>query len=213
MKWDVITSMAEPGMVLITGNTYPVKDQLKVLGGRWDPNRGGWNVPSGRADEARRIVRGDAVGQQEMELPPATSWELPPWESIRVNVDQHDQQAWRETRERADKLERDLRGAREAIKNLEGQIRHLTRERDEARAKVKYPTVQPPIQAFKPTDSQLFIRILKQWYTSMSRIFHPDMGGTAEKQAVLNQCYNDLKKRLEESCRTNGQNKATPPWR
>ena len=185
MKWDVTTSMAEPDMVLITGNTYPVKDQLKALGGRWDPDRGGWNVPSGRADEARRIVRGDAAGQQEMELPP--------WESIRVNVGQHDQQAWREARERADKLERDLRGAREAITNLECENRQL-----------KARSVPSPITM---SDSQVFMRVIKQWYTSMSRIFHPDMGGTAEKQAVLNQCYSDLKKRLEESCQTNGKSK------
>ncbi len=42
----------------ITGNTYPVKDQLKALGGRWNPTAKGWDVPSAKADEARRLVAG-----------------------------------------------------------------------------------------------------------------------------------------------------------
>lgn len=42
--------------VLITGNTYPVKDALKALGGRWDAAEKGWRVPVDRAGEARRLV-------------------------------------------------------------------------------------------------------------------------------------------------------------
>lgn len=49
--------------VLITGNTYPVKDQLKALGGRWDGQAKGWRVPAGRADEARALVSGSAGGK------------------------------------------------------------------------------------------------------------------------------------------------------
>ena len=41
---------------LITGNTFPVKDALKALGGRWDAAAKGWRVPSARADEARKLV-------------------------------------------------------------------------------------------------------------------------------------------------------------
>lgn len=41
---------------LITGNTYPVKDLLKALGGRWNSTARGWDVPSDRAEEARAIV-------------------------------------------------------------------------------------------------------------------------------------------------------------
>lgn len=40
----------------ITGNTYPVKEQLKALGGTWNRLAQGWDVPSDRADEARAIV-------------------------------------------------------------------------------------------------------------------------------------------------------------
>lgn len=43
---------------LITGNTYPVREQLKALGGRWDANRKGWNVPAEKAEIACRIVNG-----------------------------------------------------------------------------------------------------------------------------------------------------------
>ncbi|HWH75947.1 MAG TPA: hypothetical protein VNT76_01200 [Candidatus Binatus sp.] len=42
--------------VLITGNTYPVKEQIKALGGRWDSRAKGWNVPIDNADAARALV-------------------------------------------------------------------------------------------------------------------------------------------------------------
>lgn len=47
-------------MQTITGNTYPVRAQIKALGGRWNPDAQGWDVPDDKADEARRIV--DAAG-------------------------------------------------------------------------------------------------------------------------------------------------------
>jgi hypothetical protein len=43
---------------LITGNTYPVKDQIKAMGGTWNKAAQGWNVPSDRAEEARALVAG-----------------------------------------------------------------------------------------------------------------------------------------------------------
>jgi hypothetical protein len=49
--------------VLITGNTYPVRSQLKLLGGRWDAEARGWRVPQAKADEARRIVASGADQQ------------------------------------------------------------------------------------------------------------------------------------------------------
>jgi hypothetical protein len=45
-------------MTLITGNTYPVKDKLKALGGKWDAVNKGWLVPDDKADEAHAIVGG-----------------------------------------------------------------------------------------------------------------------------------------------------------
>lgn len=45
-------------MKTITGNTYPVKEQLKALGGRWNPVAKGWDVPDDKADAANKIVAG-----------------------------------------------------------------------------------------------------------------------------------------------------------
>jgi hypothetical protein len=42
--------------VLITGNTFPVKDKLKALGGRWNPEAKGWDVPADKAEEAKALV-------------------------------------------------------------------------------------------------------------------------------------------------------------
>lgn len=43
-------------MTTITGNTYPVKEQIKQLGGRWNPAAQGWDVPDDKAAEAQAIV-------------------------------------------------------------------------------------------------------------------------------------------------------------
>ena len=45
-------------MVLVTGNTYPVKDAIKALGGRWDADAKGWRVPADKAAEAQALVAG-----------------------------------------------------------------------------------------------------------------------------------------------------------
>jgi len=42
--------------ITITGNTYPVKEQIKAIGGRWNKAAQGWNVPADRAEEARALV-------------------------------------------------------------------------------------------------------------------------------------------------------------
>lgn len=43
-------------MIAISGNTYPVKDQLKALGGRWDAASKCWQVPEEQAAVARVLV-------------------------------------------------------------------------------------------------------------------------------------------------------------
>ena len=48
--------------VAITGNTFPVKDQIKALGGRWDAERKAWMVPADRAEQARQLVAGAPKG-------------------------------------------------------------------------------------------------------------------------------------------------------
>jgi len=44
--------------IAVTGNTYPVKDELKALGARWNGDLKAWMVPSDKAEEAQRIVAG-----------------------------------------------------------------------------------------------------------------------------------------------------------
>jgi hypothetical protein len=44
--------------VLVTGNTYPVKDAIRALGGRWDAAAKGWRVPADKAERARSLVAG-----------------------------------------------------------------------------------------------------------------------------------------------------------
>jgi hypothetical protein len=46
--------------VAITGNTYPVKEQIKALGGRWNADQKAWMVPAHKADAARKLVSGAA---------------------------------------------------------------------------------------------------------------------------------------------------------
>lgn len=44
--------------IAITGNTYPVKEQLKALGARWNGDAKAWMVTADKAEEAQRIVAG-----------------------------------------------------------------------------------------------------------------------------------------------------------
>ena len=50
--------MTTEAFVLVTGNTFPVKDQIKALGARWDAVAKGWRVPASRAAEAQALVTG-----------------------------------------------------------------------------------------------------------------------------------------------------------
>lgn len=47
-------------LVAITGNTYPVKEQLKALSARWNPEDKCWMISEDLADKARAIVSGNA---------------------------------------------------------------------------------------------------------------------------------------------------------
>lgn len=50
-------------MIAITGNTYPVKDQIKALGGKWDAASKSWMVPDDKADQARALLPAAPVKQ------------------------------------------------------------------------------------------------------------------------------------------------------
>jgi len=45
-------------MVAISGNTYPVRGQLKALGGRWNADQRAWMVPDNQAEKARSLLGG-----------------------------------------------------------------------------------------------------------------------------------------------------------
>jgi hypothetical protein len=48
--------MTQTQTVAITGNTYPVKDALRAMGARWNPDQKAWMVPAAKADAARKLV-------------------------------------------------------------------------------------------------------------------------------------------------------------
>lgn len=49
---------ATENLVAIRGNTYPVKEQLKALGARWNGDAKAWMVTPDKADQALAIVAG-----------------------------------------------------------------------------------------------------------------------------------------------------------
>lgn len=50
--------MNTANLVAITGNTYPVKEQLKAIGARWNGDLKAWMVTPDRAEQAKAIVAG-----------------------------------------------------------------------------------------------------------------------------------------------------------
>lgn len=62
-------------MVPIEGNTYPVREQLKELGGRWDPEQRVWMVPEIVAADARRLVSSVKPDDAWFRSPVKRSWE------------------------------------------------------------------------------------------------------------------------------------------
>ena len=60
--------------VLVTGNTYPVKDSLKALGARWDATAKGWRVPADKADAARALVAPATPKAPAAVRPRPTNW-------------------------------------------------------------------------------------------------------------------------------------------
>lgn len=42
--------------MLITGNTYPVREEIKALGGKWNAGSKGWDVPEENAAKAKALV-------------------------------------------------------------------------------------------------------------------------------------------------------------
>ena len=62
---DYGPSTVEVGLVstlsLITGNTYPHRQALRAMGGRWNSFAQGWEVPAEVAKQARALVAGSVA--------------------------------------------------------------------------------------------------------------------------------------------------------
>lgn len=43
--------------VAIVGNTYPIRDALKSMGGTWDAKTKSWMVPAEKATEAQALLK------------------------------------------------------------------------------------------------------------------------------------------------------------
>lgn len=60
--------------VELSGNTYPVKDQLKALGARWQPGNRCWMIRSDRAAEAQDIIAPAAPSRPAVTPSANVSW-------------------------------------------------------------------------------------------------------------------------------------------
>lgn len=68
-------------LVSISGNTYPVKDQLKSLGARWNGADKCWMVTPDKAEQAKALVAGagrygsySTIGQRQASRMSRTGW-------------------------------------------------------------------------------------------------------------------------------------------
>lgn len=57
VETNVFNGTPSDPMVPVTGKTYDVKEKLKLIGARWDPDKRVWKVPQSRLQEAQDIVR------------------------------------------------------------------------------------------------------------------------------------------------------------
>lgn len=55
-KQDKAAKDALPSMVLVSGNTYPIKDQIKAFGGKWDAESKSWWVPSENVKKVKELM-------------------------------------------------------------------------------------------------------------------------------------------------------------
>jgi hypothetical protein len=58
-------------LVQIRGNTYPIRDQLKLLGGRWNADDKVWEVPASTSANALALVKAQPPKQP---LPDVKDW-------------------------------------------------------------------------------------------------------------------------------------------
>src|SRR5208282_2050354 len=73
----------------IIGNTYPVKDQLKALGGRWSPDQHAWMVPADKANQARALVGTGKIPPPSQKQPVSEDQLDKPGLSSSADTEQH----------------------------------------------------------------------------------------------------------------------------
>jgi len=61
-KGNTMNKLTETDTVLITGKTYPVRFGLSKLGGKWNAEAKGYDVPVAREAEALKLVAGRTPG-------------------------------------------------------------------------------------------------------------------------------------------------------
>lgn len=111
----------------------------------------------------------------------------------------------------AERLTKSLQGAVEDIRKLEADLASMRLHRNgQAReverlttvvsdlwiANAKLAAAAQPVRDDNPSDMEKFMRIVKVVFSTLSRQFHPDMGGDAKKQEVVNLFYRELVTRL-----------------
>lgn len=62
--------------VAVGGNTYPVRHELRALGGNWDPVRKSWVIPQSKEFTARGIVARGPLPAQSTPPAPKGSWSV-----------------------------------------------------------------------------------------------------------------------------------------
>lgn len=70
---NIAQNQTEDGdaLVQIRGNTYPIREQLKALGGRWNADDKVWEVPASNSAEALVLAKSQPPKQP---LPEAKDW-------------------------------------------------------------------------------------------------------------------------------------------
>jgi hypothetical protein len=58
------TQMSKYTMVPIIGNTYPIKEKLKAMGGKWNSRDKVWTVPAHREEEALTLLPSSSFGSR-----------------------------------------------------------------------------------------------------------------------------------------------------
>ncbi len=77
------------------------------------------------------------------------------------------------------------------------ELNPITRREIEFRLGIGKAERRAPSPAASPAPVDRAMDALKGWYRKSSLRFHPDHGGSTAAQAVVNECYQAVKKALE----------------